>query len=148
MLIGIPSLLGPEFLATLRAMGHGDELAIVDGNYPAEAHGQRIVRADGHGLIEIIDAVLTVLPVDDAVPQALFRAAPVGRPEALDAVHHEMVAVCARHAPGREVAVLAGQAFYDRVKTAFAVVASGEARLYANFIVRKGVILPTERTRP
>ena len=52
MLIGIPPLLGPELLATLRAMGHGDELAIVDGNYPAEEHGRRLVRADGHGLID------------------------------------------------------------------------------------------------
>ena len=48
MLIGIPPLLGPEFLATLRAMGHGDELAVVDGNYPAQEHGRRVLRADGH----------------------------------------------------------------------------------------------------
>ncbi len=128
-------------------MGHGDELAIVDGNYPAEAHGQRVVRADGHGLIEIIDAVLTVLPVDDTVPQALFRAAPAGRPETLDPVHHEIVAACARHAPGKEVVALAGAAFYDRVRTAFAVVATSEPRLYGNFIVRKGVIHPGESTR-
>ena len=51
MLIGIPPLLGPELLATLRAMGHGDELAIVDGNYPAAEHARRLIRADGHGLI-------------------------------------------------------------------------------------------------
>ncbi|WP_457935742.1 RbsD/FucU family protein [Mesorhizobium sp. 10J20-29] len=142
MLIGIPDLLGPEFLATLRAMGHGDELAIVDANYPAVAHGHRVLRADGHSLIDVIDAVLAVLPVDDAVPQALFRAAPAGDAEALDPVHVEIVAACQRRAPGREVVALAGQAFYDRVRSAFAVVATGERRLYANFIVRKGVIHP------
>lgn len=142
MLIGVPALLGPDFLATLRAMGHGDELAIVDANYPAEAHGRRVLRADGHPLIDVIDAVLAVLPVDEAVPQALFRAAPAGNPEALDPVHGEIVAACQRRVPGREVVALAGPAFYDRVRAAYAVVATGERRLYANFIVRKGVIQP------
>ena len=148
MLIGVPALLGPDFLATLRAMGHGDELAIVDANYPAEAHGRRVVRADGHGLIDVIDAVLAVLPVDEAVAQALFRAAPAGDPAALEPIHREIVAACARRVPGREVVALAGDAFYDRVRSAFAVVATGESRLYANFIVRKGVINPGETTRP
>jgi L-fucose mutarotase len=142
MLIGIPALLGPDFLATLRAMGHGDELAIVDGNYPAQQHGRRLVRADGHGLIEVIGAVLTVLPVDDFVPQALFCASVKGDPAVLDPVHHEIIDVCARHAPGREVVALPGQAFYERVKSAYAVVATSEPRLYGNFIVRKGVIYP------
>jgi L-fucose mutarotase len=146
MLIGIPPLLGPGLLATLRAMGHGDELAIVDGNYPADAQGKRVVRADGHGLIEIIDAVLAVLPVDDFVPEALFRASVQGDPAKTDPVHHEIEAVCARHAPGRPVVALPGQAFYDRVAAAYAVVATSEPRLYANFIVRKGVIRPGENT--
>ena len=142
MLIGIPALLGPDFLATLRAMGHGDELAIVDGNYPAEEHGRRVVRADGHGLVDVIDAVLAVLPVDDLVPEALFCASVGGDPEALDPVHHEIVAVCARRVPDMKVFPLSGQAFYDRVKSAYAVVATSEPRLYGNFIVRKGVIYP------
>ena len=84
MLIGIPRILGPELLATLRAMGHGDEIAIVDGNYPALEHGRRLVRADGHGLIPVVDAILQLLPVDDFVPQALFRATVRGDPDALD----------------------------------------------------------------
>lgn len=142
MLIRIPALLGPDFLATLRAMGHGDELAIVDGNYPAEEHGRRVLRADGHGLIAVIDAVLTVLPVDDFVPEALFCASVKGEPSNLDPVHHEIIAVCARHAPGTAVVPLAGDAFYERVKLAYAVVATSEPRLYGNFIVRKGVIRP------
>ncbi len=142
MLIAIPPLLGPELLAILRAMGHGDELAIVDGNYPASADARRLVRADGHGLIEVIDAVLAVLPVDDFVPQALFRASRNGDPAERDPVHDEIAAVCARRAPGRQIVALGGQAFYDRVRTAYAVVATSEPRLYANFIVRKGVIYP------
>lgn len=148
MLIGIPPLLGPDFLSILRAMGHGDELAIVDGNYPALEHGRRLVRADGHGLIAVLDAVLSVLPVDDFVPHALFHASVKGDPQVLDPVHHEIIAVCNLHAPGAPVKALSGADFYARVKTAYAVVATSEPRLYANVIVRKGVIQPTESAKP
>ena len=146
MLIGIAALLGPEFLAILRAMGHGDEIAIVDGNYPAEEHARRLVRADGHGLPEVLDAVLTVLPVDDFVPEALFRSTIKTDATTLDPVHHQLIAVCARHAPNAVVVPLVGDAFYGRVKAAYAVVATGEPRLYANIIIRKGVIYPEART--
>ncbi|TIT69932.1 MAG: transporter, partial [Mesorhizobium sp.] len=108
MLIGIPSLLGPQLLATLRAMGHGDEIAIVDGNYPAEEQARRLIRADGHHIIPVIDAILSVLPVDETVPESLFRASVRGDPALADPVHHEMEVVCAERAPGRKVIALAG----------------------------------------
>ncbi len=142
MLIGIPPLLGPEFLATLRSMGHGDEIALVDANYPAEEHGRRLIRCDGHELIPVLDAVLQVTPVDDFVPQALFRATVKGDPDLLDPVHKDIVAVCARRAPGKLVTPLSGDQFYNRVKAAHTVVATSEPRLYGNVIVRKGVIYP------
>ncbi|MEO5756490.1 MAG: RbsD/FucU domain-containing protein [Mesorhizobium sp.] len=148
MLIGIPALLGPELLATLRAMGHGDEIALVDGNYPAEEQASRLIRADGHHLMPVLDAILSVLPVDDAVPVALFRASVKGDPSLADPVHHEMEAVCARRAPGRKVVALAGADFYARVKAAHAIVATSEPRLYANIIIRKGVIYPLENKKP
>ena len=66
MLIGIPPLLGPEFLATLRSMGHGDEIAIVDGNYPAADYARRLLRADGHGILSVVEAALTVMQLDRA----------------------------------------------------------------------------------
>lgn len=144
MLIGIPSLLGPELLATLRAMGHGDEIALVDGNYPAEEQANRLVRADGHPLIPVLDAILSVLPVDDFVPEALFRASVRGDPSVADPVHREIEAICAKRAPGRKVVALAGADFYARVRSAYAIVATGEPRLYANIIIRKGVIYPPE----
>ena len=100
MLIGIPRILGPELLSTLRAMGHGDEIAIVDGNYPALEHARRLIRADGHGLIPIVDAILQVLPVDDFVEHALFRATVKGDPDTLDPVHREMVADLRAPRPG------------------------------------------------
>ncbi|MBX3568936.1 MAG: transporter [Rhizobiaceae bacterium] len=142
MLIGIPPILSPEMLFTLRSMGHGDEIALVDANYPALEHARRLVRADGHGLVPLLDAILQVTPVDDFVPQALFRATVGRNPDLLDPVHEDIVAVCARRAPGIAVTPLVGDAFYGRVKAAHAVVATSEARLYGNVIVRKGVIHP------
>ncbi|WP_027035864.1 RbsD/FucU family protein [Mesorhizobium ciceri] len=148
MLIGIPALLGPELLAILRGMGHGDEIALVDGNYPAEQQATRLVRADGHPLIPVLDAILSVLPVDDAVPEALFRASVKGDPSVADPVHREIEAICAKRAPGRKVVALAGADFYARVKSAHAIVATSEPRLYANIIIRKGVIHPPETRKP
>jgi L-fucose mutarotase len=142
MLIGIPSILGPELLATLRAMGHGDEIAIVDGNYPALEHARRLVRADGHGVIAVVDAILQLLPVDDFVPQALFRASVRGDVEALDPIHRAMIAVCERRAPGHRLVPLPGDALYDRIKAAHTIVATSEPSLYGNMIIRKGVIYP------
>jgi L-fucose mutarotase len=146
MLIGIPPLLGPDLLAVLRAMGHGDEIAIVDGNYPAEQEARRLVRADGHGVIAVLDAILSVLPVDDFVPEALFRASAKGDPKLADPVHREMEAVCARRAPGRKVTALAGPELYARIRTAHAIVATSEPRLYANIVIRKGVVYPQGNT--
>jgi len=142
MLIGIPPLLGPDFLATLRGMGHGDELAIVDGNYPALDHARRLVRADGHGLLSVIEAVLTVMPLDRAVPAALFRASLNNEPTQAGEIHRKIDALFARMAPGMTVVPLAGQALYPRIRSAHAIVATSETALFANVILRKGVIGP------
>lgn len=148
MLIGVPPILGPDFLFTLRAMGHGDELALVDANYPAAEHGRRLVRADGHGIGPLLDAVLQVLPVDDFVETALFRAAVGGDASAPpDPVHEEMERVVRARAPAHRLVALNGPDFYARVREAYAVVATGEGRLYGNIIIRKGVIRP-ELSRP
>lgn len=142
MLIGIPPLLGPEFLATLRAMGHGDEIAIVDGNYPALDHARRLVRADGHGVLAVVEAVLTVMPIDKAVPAALFRAALNNDPAQAGEIHRQIDALFARMAPGLAVVPLAGEALYPRIRGAHAIVATSEMALFANVILRKGVIGP------
>ena len=142
MLIGIPPLLGPDFLATLRAMGHGDELAVVDGNYPALDHARRLVRADGHGVLAVVQAVLTVMPLDRAVPAALFRASLNNDPAQLGEIHRQIDALFARMAPGMTVVPLSGEALYPRIRDAHAIVATGEMALFANVILRKGVIGP------
>ena len=142
MLKGLDPILSPQLLYTLRAMGHGDEIALVDGNYPGEEHGRRLVRADGHGVIAVLDAILSVLPVDDMVPEAIFRAAVKGDPALSDPIHHQMEAVCGRHAPAIRVVALSGPDFYARVKAAHTIVQTSEPALYGNIILRKGVIYP------
>ena len=142
MLIGINPLLGPELLSTLRAMGHGDEIAIVDGNYPAQTDAARLVRADGHGLLPVLAAILSVLPIDMAVPDAIFRAVNAASPERPDPVHEELEALCARMRPERRVTPLPPAQFYARVKAAHTVVATSEPRFFANVILGKGVIAP------
>lgn len=142
MLIGIPPLLGPDFLAVLRGMGHGDELAIVDGNYPAVEHARRLVRADGHGVLAVVEAVLTVMPLDQAVAAALFRASLNNDPTQTDEIHRKIDALFARMAPGLTVVPLSGEALYPRIRAAHAIVATSETALFANVILRKGVIGP------
>ena len=140
MLIGLPAILGPDLLFTLRAMGHGDEIAVVDGNYPAQDHARRLVRADGHGLLAMLDAILHVLPIDRAVPQAIFRASLNNDPAQRSAIHHEIDALCQARAPYHTVHALAGADLYPRIRAAHTIVATSETALFANVILRKGVI--------
>lgn len=142
MLKGIDPLLGPDLLKVLRTMGHGDEIAIVDGNYPADADARRIVRMDGHDGPRILDAILSVMPVDDFVDQAVFRPAVKGDAAHIEPVMRDYETVLRKYEPKAQIVALVGEAFYNRVKAAYAIVASGERRLYGNFIVRKGVIHP------
>lgn len=146
MLIGIPALLSPDALHALRAMGHGDEVALVDGNYPASEHARRLLRADGHALTEVLAAVLAVLPLDRAQPRAIFRTGNNNDPEQLATIHHDIDATCARLAAGHVVQPLAGADFYPRVRAAYCVIATGERSLFANVILRKGVIHPDGST--
>ena len=142
MLKGLDPLLSPDLLRVLRAMGHGDEIAIVDGNYPAEEHAKRLVRMDGHGAPRLMDAILSVMPVDDMVPEAVWRPAAHGDPKRMEPVFEEFTTVLMKHEPKQSITALVGEAFYNRVKNTFAIVASGEPRLYGNIVIRKGVIYP------
>ncbi|MGK9200182.1 MULTISPECIES: RbsD/FucU family protein [Sinorhizobium] len=142
MLKGISPVLSPELLSTLRAMGHGDEIALVDGNYPGLEHARRLIRLDGHPLVPVLDAVLSILPIDDFVPEAIFRATVKQDRDALDPVHRDIIACCRKHEPTQPVVPLLGADFYQRVKAAHAVVQTSEPRLYGNVILRKGVIYP------
>jgi L-fucose mutarotase len=145
MLIGIDPLLGPECLATLRAMGHGDALVLADANYPASASAQRLVRMDGSSMLQALRAVLSVLPVDDFEPMPLVSMQVVGKPDLVPPVVKEMQSLIDRVVPGApRIAAVERFAFYALAKTAYAVIATGERAFYANLIIRKGVLAPTE----
>lgn len=141
MLIGIPPILGPELLATLRAMGHGDEIALVDGNYPAQEHARRLVRADGHGIAALLEAILAVMPLDDDAP-AILRASFRNDPAQSSEYHCVLDRLFARLAPGHGIQSLSGAELYPRIRAAHTVVATSEPALYANVLLRKGVIRP------
>jgi L-fucose mutarotase len=144
MLKGLDPMLSPELLAALRAMGHGDELALVDANYPAAASGRPVIRMDGvSSTTRVAAAVLSLMPLDEFVPCAAFHMQVVDDPGADLPIFAELREVLERFEPN--VSRLEGIerfAFYDRVKRAFAVIATGERRLYGNLILKKGIVRP------
>jgi L-fucose mutarotase len=142
MLKLIPAVLGPDLLHTLRAMGHGDELVIADANFPAEHLGPKTIRADGLDATVILDAVLTLMPLDDFVDAAAIGMAVVGDPDAQPPIYDDFRAALARHEPGARFSTLERFAFYERAKSAAAIVQTGEHRLYGNIILKKGIIRP------
>lgn len=139
MLKGLNPLLGPDLLFALRSMGHGDEIAIVDGNYPAHAHASRLIRADGHRLSAVLDAILSVVPLDHMVPDAAF----IPRTEETRQCHAEFQAIVARYEPEIALTLLSSISFYERVRKTYVIVATSEPALYGNIILRKGIIHPT-----
>ena len=143
MLKAIDPILSPELLMVLRAMGHGDDIALVDANYPAESAGPQVVRLDGIATPRILDAVLSVMPLDEFVPVAAWRMDVVGNPKAEEPIFKEFREIIARReGPKFKLASLERFEFYERASQAFAVVASGERRLYGNIILKKGIVRP------
>lgn len=142
MLKGIDSLLSPDLLHVLAAMGHGDELALVDRNYPAVATARRLVRVDGADLPTTARAILTLLPIDDFIDTPITVMRPVHSDDrTMPAVQREVVDAV-EQAEQRSVAVqhVERAAFYARAREAFAVVATSESRPYGCVILTKGVI--------
>ena len=143
MLKNIDPILSPELLFTLRAMGHGDEIAIVDANYPADNTGARVIRADGLSATQLLDAILSVMPLDSFVPQAAWRPQLPKDPKKELPVHADFQAIIARREQGKfKLHSLAPAAFYEKANSAYAMVASGERRLYGNIVLKMGVIHP------
>ena len=143
MLKGISPLLSPELLKVLCEMGHGDELVIADGNFPAASLGKPavVIRADGHGVPEMLDAILQLIPLDQYVdqPAALMKVVP-GDP-VVPVIWDEYRALLKKHGEDPDkVEMMERFAFYDRAKNAYAVIATGETAIYANVLLKKGVV--------
>lgn len=139
MLKGIPNILTPELLKILMEMGHGDELVIADGNFPSQRIGQRVVRLDGHNVPEIMEAILKLYPLDTyAVPVALMAKVPGDTVET--PIWDTYKKIVADHTD-KDPEFVERFAFYERAKDAYAVIATSEKALYANIILKKGVVV-------
>ncbi|MEM5583885.1 MULTISPECIES: RbsD/FucU domain-containing protein [unclassified Roseibium] len=143
MLRNLPPLLSPSLLYTLAAMGHGDRIAIVDANFPGESSGPDCMRLDGISATDILRAVLTLMPLDTFVPEPALTMQVVGDPDAVPEIVAAFQSIIDEVAdkPAR-IGTLERQAFYDMASSGFAVVQTGEQRLYGNIILTKGIIEP------
>ncbi len=145
MLKGIPQILSPELLKVLCEMGHSDRLVIADGNFPAESMGKNaiVIRCDGHGVPEVLDAILQLFPLDT------YKEHPVSLMEVMHGdtvetpIWEEYRKIVSKHDNRGAEAI--GQierfAFYEEAKTAYAIIATGEKALYANIMLQKGVVV-------
>ena len=141
MLKGIHPLLTPELLYAMAAMGHGDEIAIVDANFPAASLGPRVIEIRGASSPDVLDALLTRFPLDTRVIPAVFTMEVVGDPSAVPDPVMDFAEVFTRHRlDDCEIGTLERHAFYERAKRAFALVRTGEMRPYGNILLVKGVV--------
>ena len=142
MLKGIPSLLSPELLKVLMEMGHGDTLVIGDGNFPhaSIAGDSPLIRLDGHGCAEVLDAILTLFPLDAYVdaPVSLMEVVPGDNVKT--PIWDEFAKIIEKHQPGTKIRHVERFSFYDEAKKCYAVISTGETALYANVILQKGVV--------
>ena len=143
MLVGISPLLSPELLSVLYRMGHGDEIVLADAHFPGETFNDHVIRADGLRVADLLDAILPLLVLDEYVDSPVMMMAAVPGDELDPAVETAYRAAIDRHWPETPpIARIERFAFYERTKSAFAVVMTGETAKYGNIILKKGVIPP------
>ncbi len=143
MLKHLDPILSPDLLLVLAAMGHGDELAIVDANFPAAAMARKLIRIDGASAPRALEAVLSLLPLDDFVDSPVTVMQPGDDPDAIpEPVREFQTLVDAAEHKKIPITPIDRFEFYDRARAAFAIVATGERRLCGNVLLKKGVIRP------
>ena len=144
MLKNIPKILSPQMLKVLCEMGHSDRIVIADANFPAESMGMNsiVIRADGHSATELLDAILTVFPLDTYVdaPVSLMQVMPGDNVET--PIWDEYKAIVAKYDDrgAKAFGEIERFDFYEEAKKCYAIIATGESALYANLILQKGVI--------
>ena len=140
MLKNIPKILSPELVKTLMEMGHGDEIVLGDGNFPAETCGRRVVRCDGLPVPALLDAILQLFPLDTYVDAPVMLMETAADDAFVPAIWETYKQSVEQYAPGTKIAEIERFAFYERAKAAYCVVATGEEAIYANIILKKGVV--------
>jgi L-fucose mutarotase len=141
MLKGIHPLLSADLLHALQSMGHGDTIAIVDANFPATANARRLIESPGVGSPAMLAAVLSLFPLDTRVTPAVFTMEVTGDPTAIPPPVAEFAAVLTELGMAdMEIGHLERQVFYERARSAFAIVRTGELRRFGNILLVKGVV--------
>lgn len=144
MLKGIPGILSPELLKVLCEMGHSDRIVIADGNFPAESMGKDavVIRCDGHGVPELLDAILTVFPLDTYVQKPVSLMEVMEGDTVETPIWDTYREIISRHDSrgSSTVGNIERFAFYEEAKKAYAIIATGETALYANIMLQKGVV--------
>lgn len=142
MLKGVSKIVSPELVKVLCEMGHGDEIVIADGNFPSENFGKRVIRADGISGTAMLDACLALIPLDTySDPNFILMQlmdCDVGKINPV--IWEEYKAIAEKYDKNVRVGNIGRFDFYERAKNAYAVIATGEAAVYANIILKKGVI--------
>lgn len=145
MLKGIPSILSPELLKVLCEMGHSDTIVIADGNFPAETMGKDaiVIRADGHGVPELLEAILKVFPLDTYVeqPVSLMQVMQGDNVETPIWDVYKKIVAEADERGNKVFGEVERFEFYERAKKAYAIIATGETAIYANVMLQKGVVV-------
>lgn len=139
MLKGISKNVSPELLKILCEMGHGDEIVIADGNFPSANYGKRVVRADGIGGVEMLKSVLSLIPLDTYASENFLLMQTV-EGDSTPPIWEEYFITAKSLDDNLREGKLERFAFYERAKNAFAVIATSEEAIYANIIIKKGVI--------
>lgn len=142
MLKGISKIVSPELVKILCEMGHGDEIVIADGNFPSENFGKRVIRADGISGVQMLDAVMSLIPLDTySDPNfILMRLMECDEGKINPVIWEEYKTVAQKHDDNLKIGNIDRFEFYDRAQKAYAVIATGEEAVYANIILKKGVI--------
>lgn len=141
MLIGISPLLSPELLSVLYKMGHGDEIVLADAHFPGETFNKKVIRADGLKIAELLNAILPLFPLDEYVDCPLIMMAAVKGDRLDDKVEESYLEKINKFWPDQQqIERIERFAFYERTKSAFAVVMTGETAKYGNIILKKGVV--------
>jgi L-fucose mutarotase len=140
MLKGISPVIGPDLLKLLYEMGHGDEIVLADSNYPGSSMAQRLLRADGLNISTLLEGILPLFPLDTYADPLVMMQAEKG--DSLDpAVESDYLAVIRRFEGSAPVPLRVERyAFYERTRSAFGILMTGETRTYGNLILKKGVI--------
>lgn len=139
MLKNIPAIISPELLKTLCEMGHGDEIVIGDGNFPAASNAKRLIRMDGHGVPEILDAVLKLIPLDTYVDSPAMLMATT-KDDPTPEIWAKYKDIITKNNGETNISQIERFKFYERTREAYAVIATSESALYANIILKKGVV--------